>query len=101
MHGTFINPEGDVFPVRRTSPFFMEVYMPDNMKSKTKVPTAVLASWAAILDDIAKAAIIGIGVVVWSNGYGNEMKNLAIIGLTILAVALLYSSCLIRLYLSE
>lgn len=73
--------------------------MPDNMKSKTKLPAAVLVSWAAILDDIAKAAIIGIGVVIWSNGYGNEMKNLAIIGLT--AVALLYSSCLIRLYLSE
>ncbi|MCH8795254.1 hypothetical protein I5266_12530, partial [Neisseria gonorrhoeae] len=51
--------------------------MPDNMKSKTKVPTAVLASWAAILDGIAKAAIIGIGVVVWSNGYSEEMKNLA------------------------
>ena len=79
----------------------MEMYMPDNMKSKTKLPAVVLVSWAAILDDIAKAAIIGIGVVVWSNGYGNEMKNLAIIGLTILAVALLYSSCLIRLYLSE
>ena len=42
--------------------------MPDNMKSKTKLPAEVLVSWAAILDDIAKAAIIGIGVVVWSNG---------------------------------
>ena len=75
--------------------------MPDNMKSKTKVPTAVLASWTAILDDIAKAAIIGIGVVVWSNGYGEEMKNLAMAGLVLLSFEMLYVSFLIRMHISK
>ncbi len=75
--------------------------MPDNMKSKTKVPTAVLASWAAILDDIAKAAIIGIGVVVWSNGYGEEMKNIAMAGLVFLSFEMLYVSFLIRIHISK
>lgn len=75
--------------------------MPDNMKSKTKVPVAVLASWAAILDDIAKAAIIGIGVVVWSNGYGEGLKNLAIAGLMLLSLEMLYVSFLIRTHISQ
>ena len=75
--------------------------MPDNMKSKTKLPAEVLVSWAAILDDIAKAAIIGIGIVVWSNGYGDELKNLAIAGLLLFSCEMLYVSYLIRLYLAQ
>ncbi|ENV7261038.1 hypothetical protein LVF06_002208 [Neisseria gonorrhoeae] len=54
-----------------------------------------------MLDDIAKAAIIGIGVVVWSNGYSEEMKNLAMAGLVLLSFEMLYVSFLIRIHISK
>ncbi|ENW1184555.1 hypothetical protein KRC46_000221 [Neisseria gonorrhoeae] len=57
MNGSFINPEGDVFPV--------------------------------------------IGVVVWSNGYSEEMKNLAMAGLVLLSFEMLYVSFLIRIHISK
>lgn len=76
--------------------------MSDNMKKKTKLlPTTILTAWASMMDDIAKAAIIGIGAIVWATGYEQKVKNFAIIGLMILAAALIYGSCLIRIYLAD
>lgn len=41
--------------------------------NKPVLPVSVLTAWAAILDDIAKAAIVGIGNCIRS--YLSELEN--------------------------
>lgn len=69
--------------------------------NKPVLPVSVLTAWAAILDDIAKAAIVGIGIVIWSQGYDKGIKMMVIAGLLMLVIIMIYSAYCIRSYLSE